>query len=845
MNSNFVKTVLSNGGSIHPITIPNKLTGGTGLMNPSIYNDNGKLIMNLRHVNYTLYHSEGNQLFINRWGPLAYLHPEDDQHLRTTNWLCELTADLELKSYTKIDTSRFDKTPLWDFVGLEDGRLVRWNDTLYLCGVRRDTTTNGEGRMEISELEIKDGQVTEIKRSRIKHPYDQTSYCEKNWMVVTDMPMHMAKWTNPTEVIEANPETLECWQRIVKPGTGQHQDMRGSSQIIPYKGKRICVIHEVDLFKNKLEQKDGKYTHRFVIWDMDWNIEHISQPFSFMDGEIEFCCGLTEWGDDLLISFGFQDNAAYVLKMPQSFFDQFIEREKQQQTFDWGEINESVWFRETVTEEIFVREDYTKKFPVNAGDTVLDIGASVGPFTFSILDKQPKHVYCFEPKPSLFETMKKNIGHHPNVTLINKGIHNVDGETEFKGLYFSDVTETHGRSATADAITFDTFLQEYNVTQIDFMKIDCEGGEYDIFTPERVSWVKQNVKKIVGEWHLSTPELKEKFRQFRDTYLKEFHTFDVYSWDGVDIKWDLWNDHFIEYYNEITLYIDNRRSEKKEYWRLTEWPTLEFTTSIPPKGCVIDCAFCPQRTLLNVYKSDKTMSFENFKLVVDKLPKEVRVTFSGFTEPWLNKRCTDMLIYASQQGHPISAFTTGVGMTVEDVERIKDIKFTQGPNGGFCLHIPDQERIAKHPITPRLIEVFERFKQLENHIEGFYVMCMGEPHESVKHLWPQVHVPTFWSRAGNLLGEAIIKPELEKYKDRFQHMDHGDKAMTCGCIEDLYHNVVLPNGDVSLCCMDYGLKHITGNIYEQAYEDVIPRPLQCFALCQGCENAVTPESKQL
>ena len=66
MNSNFVNTVISNGGTLHPITIPAELTGGTGLMNPSIYNDNGKLIMNLRHVNYTLYHSEGNQLFINR-----------------------------------------------------------------------------------------------------------------------------------------------------------------------------------------------------------------------------------------------------------------------------------------------------------------------------------------------------------------------------------------------------------------------------------------------------------------------------------------------------------------------------------------------------------------------------------------------------------------------------------------------------------------------------------------------------------------------------------------------------------------------------------------------------------
>lgn len=843
MNSNFVKTVISAGGTLHPIIIPASETNGTGLMNPSIFNDNGRLILNLRHVNYTLYHAEGEQLFINRWGPLAYLNPENDLHLRTTNFFCEINDDLQVSSFTKIDTTKLDVEPIWEFVGLEDGRLTRWNNKLYLSGVRRDTTPNGEGRMEMSELEIKDKKVSEISRSRIQPPVDLTSYCEKNWMVVTDMPNHFVKWTNPTEVVEADPITGKSIQRIIKQGVGPHQNLRGNSQVIPYKGKRICVIHEVDLFKNKLEQKDGKYTHRFVVWDMDWNIEYISDPFSFMDGEIEFACGIAEWNDNILVSFGFQDNAAYILKIPQTFFDQFIKLEKYQRIFDWGEIAENPWFLETVTEEIFVREDYTKKFPVDQDDVVLDIGASVGPFTFSILDKQPKHVYCFEPKSSLFETMKKNIGHHENVTLINKGIHNVDGQTEFKGLYFSDVVETHSRTATADAITFDTFLQEYNVTQIDFMKIDCEGGEYDIFTPERLPWIKQNVKKIVGEWHLSTPELKEKFRQFRDTYLKEFHTFDVYSWDGVDIKWDLWNDHFIEYYNEITLYIDNRKPEKKDYWKITPYPTLEFTTSIPPKGCVIDCAFCPQKTLLNVYNADKTMTFENFKQVIDKLPKEIRITFSGFTEPWLNKRCTDMLLYAYEQGHPVSAFTTGVGMTVQDVERLKDVKFTTGPNGGFCLHLPDQERIAKHPITPRYLEVIKRFKELESEIQGFYVMCMGEVHDDIKPYWPEASIPEFWSRAGNLLGEAIIKPELQKYQDRFKHMDHGDAPRTCGCVEDLYHNVVLPNGDVSLCCMDYGLEQIIGNIYTQEYEDIIPKPKTCFSLCQRCENGISPESK--
>jgi hypothetical protein len=92
------------------------------------------------------------------------------------------------------------------------------------------------------------------------------------------------------------------------------------------------------------------------------------------------------------------------------------------------------------------------------------------------------------------------------------------------------------------------------------LKTDCEGGEYDIFNVENLKWIKSNVKKIVGEWHLKLQghNYVEKFKQFRDTYLIEFNNFQVLSIDGVDIKWDLWNNHFLEHYQQIIIYIDNR-----------------------------------------------------------------------------------------------------------------------------------------------------------------------------------------------------------------------------------------------------------------------------------------------
>ncbi len=73
-------------------------------------------------------------------------------------------------------------------------------------------------------------------------------------------------------------------------------------------------------------------------------------------------------------------------------------------------------------------------------------------------------------------------------------------------------------------------------------------------------YFKNNVKKIAGEWHLHLRDvnLTEKFREFRDIYLKLFPNHEIFSIDGMNIKWDLWNEHFIEYYRHILIYIDNR-----------------------------------------------------------------------------------------------------------------------------------------------------------------------------------------------------------------------------------------------------------------------------------------------
>lgn len=218
--------------------------------------------------------------------------------------------------------------------------------------------------------------------------------------------------------------------------------------------------------------------------------------------------------------------------------------------FDWGSSNQ--WYIDTITSEIFNNTCYEKFLKVEEDDIVLDIGASIGPFTYTIIDNKPKHVICIEPSFELFPTLILNTNRGP-VTCLNKAIYSGDDIIKMHHIYGS----TNG-DKVVPTIKFETLISRYNLEKVDFLKTDCEGGEYDIFNIDNLIWIKSNVRKIVGEWHLGSTEHKQKFREFRDVYLRIFTNYQIYSVDGIDIKWDLWNEHFIEYYGTVIIHIDNR-----------------------------------------------------------------------------------------------------------------------------------------------------------------------------------------------------------------------------------------------------------------------------------------------
>ena len=330
MYDNLVKTILEEHEEalINPIYINSEPTNSGGLCNASLCYHNNRVHVILRSVQYTIHCCEGEEKLQSIYeGPVAYYHGDNDLTLRTTNYYCTLNPEtLILEHYTKIDTSKHDCLPLWCFIGLEDARIVNWDNKYYAIGVRRDTTTNGQGRMEFSELDISGTEVREINRTRIESS-NPANYCEKNWMPIKNKPYHFVRWTNPVEIVKVDLENKIA--KVVYSNNKRFKlpyELRGGSQLVEWTNNTyLSIVHECDFTQYNFNgYKNAAYYHRFVVWNKSLTINFITESFNFMSTKIEFCIGLEIVDNNVLITFGYQDNACYVLKLKKNTLNNIL-----------------------------------------------------------------------------------------------------------------------------------------------------------------------------------------------------------------------------------------------------------------------------------------------------------------------------------------------------------------------------------------------------------------------------------------------------------------------------------------------------------------------------------------
>jgi len=169
--------------------------------------------------------------------------------------------------------------------------------------------------------------------------------------------------------------------------------------------------------------------------------------------------------------------------------------------------------------EVFFDLIYQKDFcRVSTNDIIVDIGANIGIFSAFSQQMKPLHIFALEPMSETFSYLYDNLKKWDNTTLINKAI-SKDGE-DMEFLIYSHSGSNILRDKVKDTkngvkineeknivnvktITINNLIKNYNIPFINFLKVDCEGGEEDLFETIDKNYLKNNIEKIILEYHSS------------------------------------------------------------------------------------------------------------------------------------------------------------------------------------------------------------------------------------------------------------------------------------------------------------------------------------------------------
>jgi radical SAM protein with 4Fe4S-binding SPASM domain len=207
-----------------------------------------------------------------------------------------------------------------------------------------------------------------------------------------------------------------------------------------------------------------------------------------------------------------------------------------------------------------------------------------------------------------------------------------------------------------------------------------------------------------------------------------------------------------------------------------------------------------------------------------------------------------MLLYAHSQEYAVCVYTTLRGLSLNDIQRIRHIPYDE-----FCVHTPDADGILKLTVDKPYLGKIRLLKNCN--IANLSFMTLGRNRMEIAEAAGQkVNAFPICRRGDSLNIEKLprqlwfISRDCNSSKSVFcdRQLFSCNKKIPLPHLETM---VMLPDGRVLLCCMDYGMKHVLGNLFEQTYEEILNgsatkqvedamnNEIPGFLLCRSCELA--------
>ncbi|MFN8644862.1 MAG: FkbM family methyltransferase [Candidatus Binatia bacterium] len=157
--------------------------------------------------------------------------------------------------------------------------------------------------------------------------------------------------------------------------------------------------------------------------------------------------------------------------------------------------------------EIVYRDDYRlRRDPLPPAAVVVDVGANIGMFSLHVAAAGgAARVYAFEPFPESFALLKRNAERNrlDAIVPIPLAIAGQAGSRELHMQGRHGVHSLYGTSGDAvriECLTLADAFARWDIARCDFLKLDCEGAEYEILLGAP-SDVYARIQRVALEYH--------------------------------------------------------------------------------------------------------------------------------------------------------------------------------------------------------------------------------------------------------------------------------------------------------------------------------------------------------
>jgi autotransporter strand-loop-strand O-heptosyltransferase len=214
---------------------------------------------------------------------------------------------------------------------------------------------------------------------------------------------------------------------------------------------------------------------------------------------------------------------------------------------------------EYVDREINQEKIYEKYFDFEQGDVVVDVGGHAGFFSERASKMGASKIITIEPDSDCCEIIKEKLDASGlEYKVYNCAIADTNDLLYFDGSGLAGHIVNYETSRSVQGITFEKLIQDNNLTKIDFLKLDCEGGEYSIINEKNIELFKRVCKKVACEIHLQHPYQKYQCIDLFNLLDKHNIDYAITSVNGVVLSKEKVLER-IDFYTEVLLYISMNR----------------------------------------------------------------------------------------------------------------------------------------------------------------------------------------------------------------------------------------------------------------------------------------------